>query len=136
MSDCIFCKIVSGELPNATIYEDEHVLSFLSISPVVEGHALVIPKNHAQTLPELSPVDLVHVSQIVRKVDAKLREHFNCDAVSVWIRDGPAAGQEIPHLHVHLIPRFDGDNLGPAYHEGEQADMNDLSSLSSELFFD
>ena len=111
----LFEKIIEGEIPAVHVYEDEHTIAFLDIAPIRPGHTLVVPKNPSQTLAELPFTDATHVFSVVRKLTTALRQGLGCDAVTVLLRDGKAAGQEVPHLHVHLIPRTEGDGLGPGF---------------------
>lgn len=133
MADCLFCRIVAGELPSWKVYEDEHVLAFLDVMPSAKGHTLVIPKNHAQLLTELPFTDTTHVFSVVRKVDAALREKLGAQAVSILLRDGPAADQEVPHLHVNVIPRFEDDGMHDGLGQSEKADPEDLDSTVERL---
>ena len=111
--DNIFAKILRGEIPSYRIYEDDRCIVILDIFPVNPGHVLVIPKAAAVTVPELDPALAAHlfavgarVSQAVRSVSPR------CEGVNFWISDGAAAGQEVPHVHLHVIPRFAGDGFG------------------------
>lgn len=110
---CIFCKIVSGELPSYKIYEDEKTLAFLNIEPTSIGHTLVIPKSHVANLEEISPEDLTAVILTVKKIGALLKTKMGVAGYNVSENNDPVAGQNIPHLHFHLIPRREGDNLPP-----------------------
>lgn len=111
----LFEKIIAGDIPSVQVYEDAHVIAILDIAPLAEGHTLVIPKKPAQLLHELPFTDATHVFAVVRKLTKALPESLSCDAVTVLLRDGEAAGQEVPHLHVHLIPRTENDSLGPGF---------------------
>ncbi len=116
--ECIFCKIVKGEIPAYKVYEDEHTLAFLDIRPITPGHTLVIPKKHAQYITELDDETMSKLALAVKKVNEILRSsEIKCKDVSIHIADGVAAGQEIPHVHVHLIPRFEGDGFGLKFPE-------------------
>ena len=113
MTDCIFCKIIDGELPSTKLYEDDNVLCFLDINPINPGHALVIPKVHSEFLSEMSP-DYAHpMWEAGRKISAALRNaDIKCEGINFLLADGSAAGQEVPHVHLHVIPRFQNDNSG------------------------
>lgn len=111
MDDCIFCKIVKGEIPSTKLFENEKVLSFLDIIPVAKGHALVIPKAHHKTLIDLPHEDLKEISLVLQKIGAAVMKATNADGFNILQSNGKAAGQEIPHVHFHIIPRFDNDNL-------------------------
>lgn len=110
MSDtCVFCRIVRGELPSTKIYEDDEVIAFLDIGPIIKGHALVIPKRHVDPLTALPPDLLLKVMAVVQKVAAAQVAKLGADGVNVHQSNGAAAGQVVPHVHFHVIPRFEGD---------------------------
>ncbi|SER96298.1 histidine triad (HIT) family protein [Salisediminibacterium halotolerans] len=116
-SDCIFCKIVSGDIPGAKVYEDEHVLAFLDISQVTEGHTLVIPKNHQENIYDLTEDDASHVFQAVPKVARALKQSFNISGLNMLNNNGEFAGQSVFHFHVHLLPRYDeSDGFAAKWH--------------------
>jgi len=122
--DCIFCKIVAGELPSAKVYEDKRVLAFMDLNPVNKGHALVIPKDHYQNLTDLPPDLLKEIIQIVQKLANPVIEAVGADGFNLCLNNGEAAGQLVGHVHFHIIPRLKGDNLHPwpgkTYQEGEK----------------
>ncbi len=130
----VFEKIIAGDIPAVRVYEDEHVIAILDIAPVTEGHTLVIPKNPVALLSDLPFTDSTHVFSVVRKLTKALREALSCDAVTVLLRDGPAAGQEVPHLHVHLIPRYENDSLGPGFGgAGEQSSTEEREVVAEKI---
>ena len=109
--DCIFCKIVAGELPAEKVDEDEHTIAFLDRNPWTRGHALVIPRNHARNLYEVDPADLAHTVQAAQRLALKVRDRLKADGVNLLNSCEPAAWQTVFHLHVHVIPRYEGDPL-------------------------
>lgn len=111
MSDCIFCKIISGEIPAIRVYEDEHTLAFMDIQPVSIGHILVIPKEHSDNLRALSERLICPVFETVRKVADALTEAIGHSDYNVIINVGEEAGQVVHHTHVHVIPREADDGL-------------------------
>jgi len=113
MEECVFCKIVRGELPAAKIYESERSLAFLDINPISPGHTLVIPKEHASSLVELDEATTADVFNAVRMVMRMLKVALHPDGFNIGINDGKAAGQEIMHVHVNVIPRYEGDGGKP-----------------------
>jgi histidine triad (HIT) family protein len=123
MPDCIFCKITRGELPSYKVYEDDNTLAFLDIHPVSPGHVLVIPKDHATNIFEISPESWAHVQETARKVAIALEKATDADGVNLMMNNREHAGQVVDHAHVHLIPRFKGDGLKlwphKEYKEGE-----------------
>jgi histidine triad (HIT) family protein len=113
--DCSFCRIVDGEIPARTVYEDDDVLAFLDVNPLAPGHTLVIPRAHDQFLRDV-PADLsAAVFGTVHDLVGDVEDAVDADAHTVAVNDGPAAGQEVPHMHVHIVPRFDGDGGGPIH---------------------
>jgi len=112
MSDCIFCKIVAGEIPSAKVYEDEHCYAFLDIGPLSWGHTLVIPKKHVERITEMSADEVARLMTVIPKLAKAVIEASDAEGLNVLQNNGPVAGQAVPHLHVHLIPRHAGDDLG------------------------
>ncbi|MCK4913669.1 MAG: HIT family protein [Planctomycetes bacterium] len=109
--NCIFCKIVAGEIPSAKIYEDDAVLAFLDVGPVSDGHTLVIPKLHFEKLHEC-PVEILScVTKCFGKVAKAVVVATGCDGYNVLCNNGRAAGQLVEHLHFHIIPRYDNDDV-------------------------
>ena len=109
--DCLFCKMVAGQIPVAKIYEDEVVLSFLDIGPISDGHTLVIPKRHFEKLHECPAGLLGEVFSRIGRIAGAVAEAVNCDGYNLLCNNGRAAGQIIEHLHFHIIPRKTGDRL-------------------------
>ena len=109
--DCIFCKIVAGEIPSFTLFEDEATLAFMDINPASEGHALVIPKEHAPDLYAVSDEDLARTTVTAKKVAAALARTLNPDGINLVQCNGAAAAQSVMHFHVHVLPRVKDDGL-------------------------
>ena len=111
MPDCIFCRIVKGEIPCAKIYEDERVLSFLDIGPISPGHALVLPRAHYTTIFEISEEDLKACAAAAQKVGRAVFEAVGAQGLNLLQNNFRAAGQLVDHIHFHLIPRHSGDGF-------------------------
>jgi len=111
MSDCLFCKIVNGEIPAIKVFEDKETLAFLDIQPVSLGHTLVVPKEHSDNLGEMPYEIMCPLFGTVKKVSRALAEAIEVKAYNVIVNVGSEAGQEIHHTHVHVIPREAGDGL-------------------------
>lgn len=111
MSDCIFCQVVAKALPSALVYEDAHVYAFLDIHPVHPGHVLVIPKVHLTLLPELSLETVTSVMAVVQRVGRALMQEMGVEGFNILQNNGAAAGQVIPHVHFHVVPRYVNDGL-------------------------
>jgi diadenosine tetraphosphate (Ap4A) HIT family hydrolase len=109
----IFAKVLRGEIPSHKVFEDDKCLAILDIFPVNPGHVLVIPKAAAVTVPELDPQLSAHLFAVAARLSKAVRAAApKCEGVNFWISDGAAAGQEVPHVHLHIIPRFEGDGFG------------------------
>ncbi len=111
MSDCLFCRIVAGELPSIRIHDDEHVIAIMDINPATRGHALVMPRAHADDIRDVSDDDLGRCSRVVRQLAGRALEGLGADGVTVMQSNGAAAWQTVFHYHVHVIPRYRGDPL-------------------------
>ncbi|HKN98606.1 MAG TPA: HIT family protein [Pseudonocardiaceae bacterium] len=112
IDDCVFCGIVSGAAPASLVYEDADLLAFLDIRPVTTGHLLVVPKVHASGLADLDGPTGAGMWQLARRLASALRRSsLRCDGVNLFLADGVAAGQEVFHVHLHVIPRFPGDGF-------------------------
>ncbi len=111
MPDCIFCKIVRGELPSFKVHEDDKTIAFLDINPVHAGHTLVVPKNHSQNIFDIAAEDWAAVAEIVRKLSIAIEKGVQADGVNIAMNNREHAGQVVHHPHVHIIPRFKGDGL-------------------------
>ena len=111
MADCIFCKIVAGELPAAVVGSDERVLAFLDINPATRGHTLVIPRAHVEDLHEIDSEDLAAATALAQRIAGRVRERLGADGVNLLHSSGSAAWQTVFHFHIHVIPRYLGDPL-------------------------
>lgn len=128
--NCIFCKIAAGEIPSATIYEDDDFRVILDIEPASKGHALILPKEHYANLYEL-PEELASKALIVaKKVIASMTEIVGCDGYNVLQNNGEVAGQTVFHFHIHLIPRYKEDDVTIAWSQGKLTDELKAEILS------
>jgi histidine triad (HIT) family protein len=109
--DCIFCKIVAGELPAQIVDEDERTIAFMDIAPATRGHALVIPREHARDLLEVSPEDLQATAAAAQRLACRASERLGADGINLLNSCGAAAWQTVFHFHVHVIPRYEDDPL-------------------------
>ncbi len=112
MSDCIFCKIVAGELPSSKVYEDDEFLAFLNIKPVNPGHVLVIPKKHYTDLIAMSEDEVGKLFSVVHKISPFVIQAVSVEGFNIGVNCGVVAGQTVFHAHVHIMPRQTGDGLG------------------------
>ena len=127
----VFAKVLRGELPSHTIYEDEDTLAFLDIMPRSDGHALVITKEEARDLFDVSPEALAKLMAVVQKLAPKIKNAMGADGVLIAQFNGAAAGQTVFHLHVHIIPRKEGVELKP--HAGKMADKAALAATAEKI---
>ncbi len=135
-ADCVFCAIVSGAAPATFLHHDDLVVAFMDIRPVQPGHLLVLPRAHAKLIPELDDASLSRLWAVATDLNRALRRSsLPVEAVSVYVADGEAAGQEIAHMHIHLIPRHGNDQFGfrfpPGY--GTQPERSELERLAREI---
>lgn len=122
MDNCIFCKIANGEIPAATLYEDEDFRVILDLGPASKGHALILPKSHSANIYEL-PDELAGKAMILaKKMAGKLTDILKCDGFNIVQNNGETAGQTVFHFHMHLIPRYKGDGVGLTWKQGELSD--------------
>lgn len=118
MSDCIFCKIANGEIPSATLYEDEDFRVILDLGPASKGHALILPKAHAANIYEISDDMAAKAMILAKKMATKMTEALKCDGFNIVQNNGEPAGQTVFHFHMHLIPRYEGDQVGITWKPG------------------
>ena len=129
----LFTKIILNEIPSVKIYEDELCIAILDIAPVNKGHTLVIAKNEYKTMLECPDNVLSHLITTTKSIAEKMKEKLNFDGFNIMINNGASSGQEVPHLHIHIIPRYDNDGKTPAlkkdqYIENEMADFGRILS--------
>ncbi len=135
MSDCIFCKIVAGEIPAKKVFENEHVVAFLDISQVTKGHTLVIPKTHVKDLYELTPEIAKNLFEVVPSIANGLKEAFEPVGLNTLNNNGEKAGQSVFHYHMHLIPRYGkGDGFGAVWKTNFDAYSDEqLSQIANDI---
>ena len=133
--DCLFCKIIAGDVPSTRIDEDSKTVAFMDINPATRGHALVVPRNHAADLLEIGDEDLAAVSAAAKRLAARAKERLGADGINLLNSCGSAAWQTVFHFHVHVIPRYDDDPLrlpwvpGPGDEDEIAAAARDLTGL-------
>ncbi|MFC1533932.1 HIT family protein [Thermodesulfobacteriota bacterium] len=134
MDDCIFCRIVKGELPCFKVYEDDKVLAFEDINPIAEGHALIIPKRHAENLWEISGEDLTAVHLASKKVTQGIKDVLNPTGIAALQLNGRGANQVVMHYHLHLIPRLSGSPMLPmTTWDIKQGDMESIKQTAEKI---
>jgi histidine triad (HIT) family protein len=130
--DCIFCRIISGELPSTRIDEDERVIAFMDINPATRGHVLVVPREHAADLTEIADEDLEAVVRMARRVAVRQQERLGADGVNLLNSCGRVAWQTVFHFHMHAIPRYAGDPLRLPW-EPAPGDRDEIASAAEDL---
>lgn len=134
MEDCIFCKIIKGEIPSFKVYEDEKVLAFEDINPVTDGHTLLIPKTHAKDLWEINEESLIAIQVASKKVIRAIKEVLDPTGVAALQLNGKGAGQVVDHYHLHLIPRLkDSPPLPMSQWELRQGDMEKIQQTAQKI---
>lgn len=123
MQENVFKKIIAGEIPAARVYEDERTLAFLDINPTNKGHTLVVPKEEYENMYDLPEELFCSVMKTVKRIAPAIKKAMQADGINLIMNNEPAAGQIVPHAHVHIVPRFQGDGFkhwqGRPYEEGE-----------------
>lgn len=128
--ECVFCKIISGELPSTAVYEDEDYKAILDLNPAARGHVIIIPKKHAANVFELEDEEAVKVFPIAKKIATALMKTYHCDGINILQNNGEAAGQTVFHLHVHVVPRYYDDDVKIMWEPG---DTPDLEAVAEEI---
>lgn len=120
--NCIFCKLANGDIPTATLYEDDDFRVILDAGPASKGHALILPKEHYKNVYELDDEIAAKALVLAKKMITKLTDVLGCDGYNIVQNNGEVAGQTVFHFHIHLIPRYEGDEVGLGWKMGELTD--------------
>lgn len=132
--ECIFCKIISGDIPSYKVYEDEFAYAFLDIYPCSEGHTVVLPKKHVKRFTDLDAKDAANLFASVHKISKAVCRTLDLHGMNIGMNVGEVAGQSIPHVHVHIIPRKEGDNGGSMHSIVEtRPDTGNLEELAGKI---
>jgi histidine triad (HIT) family protein len=130
--DCLFCRIIAGELPSTRIDEDERTVAFMDINPATRGHVLVVPREHSTDLTAIGDEDLAAVTRMARRVAQRQQERLGADGINLLNSCGQAAWQTVFHFHMHVIPRYVGDPLRLPWEPGP-GDREDIAAAAHEL---
>ena len=130
--DCLFCKIVAGDVPATRVHEDERTIAFMDINPATRGHLLVVPRAHARDLLEVEPEDLSACAVAAKGLAARISERLGADGVNLLNSCGSAAWQTVFHFHVHVIPRYAGDPLQLPWHPAP-GDRDEIADAAARL---
>ncbi len=136
MGNCIICKIVRGEIPSSRVYEDESMIAFLDIAPLKPGHTLMIPRNHYELLTDMPGEELAALMRNAPQIARAVVEVTKAEGFNIFQTNGACSGQVVPHVHFHIIPRYEGDGLGfrwmpESYEEGKMERLRE--DIASEL---
>ena len=130
--NCIFCKIANGEIPSVTLYEDEDFRVILDLGPAARGHGLILPKEHAETLYDLSEETVGEAFVLARRMAVRIKEKLDCDGLNLVQNNGAAAGQTVPHFHIHVIPRYKDDGQKINWIPGEPS-QEELEAVKRQI---
>jgi histidine triad (HIT) family protein len=130
--DCLFCKVLAGEIPAQIVDEDEHTVAFMDINPWTRGHALVVPRRHSRGLFDIDADDLARTAAGAQRLARRMKERLDCDGINLINSAEPAAWQTIFHFHIHVIPRYDDDPLELPVRP-ERASDEDLGAVAAEI---
>ena len=134
--DCIFCAIIAGEIPGHVVYEGDETFAFLDANPLARGHTLIVPREHHEQVQDMPAETAEAVFATMYHLVSAVEEAVGADATTVGFNNGTAAGQEVPHVHGHIVPRFEGDGAGPihALFAGQQhLDDDELATLAKDI---
>lgn len=129
MTDCIFCKIIGGEIPSHKVYEDENTVAFLDTNPTSKGHTLVVPKKHVETIYQAS--EMSYMWKTLVKASQAVEEAFDPEGLNISQNNGEAAGQEVMHMHFHVTPRYTGDEIEVNYNREELENGEEIAEKIS-----
>ena len=132
VADCIFCKIIAGEIPGQVVQEDERTVAFMDISPATRGHALVVPRRHAADLLEIEPEDLEATILAAQRLARRVEDRLGADGVNLLNSCGRAAWQTVFHFHIHVIPRYEGDPLRLPW-TPEEGDPDEIAAAAEAI---
>ena len=132
-TNCIFCKIVAGEIPSIRVYEDADTLAFMDIGPVIKGHTLVIPKQHYDPITKTPVAVLANLMKVVQKIAQAQMNGLKADGVNVLNANGTAAGQQVPHIHFHVVPRFKTDGHHWNWAAKKYDSMEEMKKIGDEI---
>lgn len=132
-TDCLFCKIVAGEIPSTRVYEDADTLAFMDIGPVIKGHTLVIPKQHYDAITKTPGDVLARLMKVVQKIAQAQMNGLKANGVNVLNANGVAAGQQVPHIHFHVVPRFNTDGHHWNWAVKKYDSMEEMKKIADEI---
>jgi len=132
MVDCVFCKIVAGDIPSTKVYEDEVCLAFMDIGPISPGHTLLVPKTHYETVMEMPPETVAHLARQIPAMAGAVKKAVGAEGINVLENNGRCSGQAVFHVHFHFIPRWPDDGLGFRW-PAKEADFDVLAAQAEAI---
>lgn len=132
MDNCIFCKIANGQIPSATIYEDDKFRVILDLSPAAKGHALILPKQHYRNIFDIDEATAADLFVLAKKVACAAKEALNCDGLNIIQNNEEVAGQTVFHFHLHIIPRYTNDGQSITWTPGT-SDSDELKTIADKI---
>ncbi len=136
MDDCVFFEIIGGSSPVSIVFQDETCVAFMDIQPINPGHVLVVPKEHSASLSELKPHIGAHLFKVAQRMAKAIRRsEVRCEGINIFMADGEVAGQEVFHVHLHVLPRYSGDDFGLQFGEsyGERPSREELDAVAKDI---
>lgn len=133
MNDCIFCKIINGDIPSYKIYEDEKVFAFLDILPLSKGHTLVVPKNHSKDIFDITDKDLCHIMKAIKKISHRIMDIYSPEGIVIRQNNGEKAGQSVFHTHFHIKPVFNGTTVVSEVDHRREISDDEMKGICEEL---
>ena len=134
VKECVFCKIIRGEIPCCKVYEDDLILAFLDIAPFNIGHTVIIPKDHQNSITTLDEIYANRIIKIAPKIGVALMRTINAEGFNLFLNNGSVAGQTVQHCHMHVLPRFAGDKVVISSEPMKYDSMDQMSELAEKLF--
>jgi histidine triad (HIT) family protein len=130
---CIFCRIVAGEIPGEIVAADDYSVAFLDVQPLADGHVLVVPRTHVATVEAMSSADAAAVFAMVHRLAGPVRTAVGAAGNIIGINDGAATGQTVPHVHVHIVPRWEGDGGGSIHNIFQYGDRRPIAEVGAAI---
>jgi histidine triad (HIT) family protein len=132
--ECEFCQIIKRQSPASIVYEDEKVIAIIPLSPFTKGHTLIIPKLHTQSFLNVDKEMLTHMMHVAHEIGIGIsRSEFCGEGINLWLSDGKEAGQTVMHVHLHIFPRYKGDEFFVKFHSKENTNQSSLNKMAKEI---
>ena len=130
---CIFCRIVAGEIPAEVVDRTPHALAFLDVTPLADGHTMVVPRAHVSCIEDMEPAACTALFRVVQRLAGPVREAVGATGSTIGINNGEGSGQTIPHVHVHIVPRWPGDEGGSVHTIFRSGDRRPIKEVGAAI---